>query len=202
MLKGNAEGLSTQVGLLFSRVGISPNTWTVLSILPAVAGFVALVYGWLLVGAVLFMVAGFIDMVDGAVARVRGSATNLGAFIDGIMDRYVEILLYMGILVFLERNVVFQLLIPHAYWISLLIFGSFMTSFSKAYADHRKVLSDERIKEMGGLVERAERLLFLYAGMLLGCVNYVFLVYMVGVVAVLANLTALQRIVFAIKNRG
>lgn len=198
--KFNTEKISIKIGLLFSKLGLSPNAWTILSLIPAFLGFLFLLEGRLLIAATFFILSGFVDAIDGAVARVTGSVTNLGAFLDGVVDRYVEILLYLGLLFFLTNNSIQEVFIPHQYWISLLIFGALMPTFVRAYADHRNVVTEpEDHRKMGGLVERAERLILLLAGMVLGYFNPVYLIYLVVVVTVLANVTALQRIVFVIR---
>jgi phosphatidylglycerophosphate synthase len=202
MLKasGSMEGMSVRVGMLFAGVGLTPNQWTAVSLLPAAIGFIALLYGQLLTSALLFLVSGLIDAIDGAVARVTGAVTSLGAFLDGIIDRYVEILMYMGVLHFLSNSAVPELLMPHQYWVALLIFGAMMPTFVRSYADHRNVVTEpEDHKRMGGVMERAERLGFILAGMVLGQFNVVFLIYMVAVTAFLSNLTAVQRIIFVVR---
>ena len=62
--------------------------------------------------------------------------------------------------------------LPNEAWFVVLIFGASMTSFVRAYADHRGVVKDPvELKRMGGLLERLERLMLLYTGMLLGLFN-------------------------------
>ena len=201
MLKAAGAGgtASVKIGMVFSKVGLSPNAWTIISLLPAVLGFLALLYNNLLLGAALFILSGLMDAIDGAVARVTGAVTNLGAFLDGVIDRYVEILLYLGLLVFLTNNYAPEILMPHAYWFALLIFGAVMPTFVRAYADHRNVLTDPKDHQrMGGILERAERIGLIFAGMVLGHFNPVFLVYLIAATGVLANVTALQRIIFVL----
>ena len=182
-------------------LGLSPNAWTMLSLVPALAGIVALIEGRLAWGLVLFSLSAFIDTVDGTVARVTHQASKKGAFIDGIVDRYVELLLYLGLMLYLGRGEYLGL--PHEVWFMLLLFGSLMTTFVRAYADHRgMVKGEERLKRMGGLLERFERLMLLYAGMLLGLFNTEWMMAVIAITALLANLTALQRIVFAIRHAG
>ncbi len=205
MFKANfdTEMISVRIGMVFARLGISPNTWTLVSILPAIAGFIALVqYRNLPASLALFMAAGFIDAIDGAVARVTRSVSALGAFLDGIIDRYVEILLYVGLLFYLyTAEELFR--IPNALWVSLLIFGSMMPTYIRAYADHRKVVTDANAhKKMGGLLERAERLILVYIGMLLGIYNELWLVYVIAAAAILSNLTAFQRLWFVIRYKA
>lgn len=188
------EFIDVRLGILFSRFGVAPNTWTILTIIPSILGFLSLYYHNLPAGLVLFILAGFLDVVDGAVARVTKSVSNLGAFLDGVMDRYVEILLYIGLWFYLK-----DFILDASFWILLLAFGALMPSYVRAYADHRKVVVDyEDQRKMGGLLERFERLSLVYVGMLAGCFNTVWLLYAVILVAVLANLTALQRIVYVV----
>ncbi len=202
MLKATGAGgtTSVKIGIVFSRIGLSPNTWTLLSLIPAVLGFVALLYNHLLLGTFLFILSGLTDAIDGAVARVTGAVTNFGAFLDGVIDRYVEILMYMGLLVFLTNNPAPELFMPHSHWIALLIFGALMPTYIRAYADHRGVVTDPKDHQrMGGILERAERLALIFAGMVLGHFNLAFLVYVIAVVAVLSNMTAVQRILFVLR---
>jgi phosphatidylglycerophosphate synthase len=181
----------------FSGLGLGPNHWTMLSMVPASAGFLALASHRLAAGLILFAASGFIDMVDGAVARATNSSTARGAFIDGVLDRYVELFICLGLTLYLGPEA--YLLLPISFWMVLMIFGSVMTSFVRAYADHRGVVKDPLLlKRMGGLLERAERLMVLYLGMLLGIFDESWLVWAIIVVAVLSNVTVVQRILFAL----
>jgi len=183
-----------------AALGLSPNTWTMLSLAPALAGLISLLQDRLAPALVLFIVSGLIDMVDGAVARATCQATSRGAFIDGVVDRYVELLLYLGLMVYLGPGRFMG--ISWDVWFMLLVFGALMTTFSRAYADHRGVVKDpEEQKRMGGLLERGERLILLYAGMLAGLANLQWLMAAVALTAILSNVTALQRIWFAAKKR-
>jgi len=111
----------------------------------------------------------------------------------------VELLLYLGLLAYLGRGEFLGL--PREIWFMLLFFGSLMTTFVRAYADHRGLVKGEaELKKMGGLLERFERLMLLYAGMLLGLFNTEWLMAVVALTALLANLTALQRIAFSIRH--
>jgi len=183
----------------FSRIGLGPNYWTMLSLVPASVGFLALASHRLAAGLVLFAASGLIDMVDGAVARITNSSTARGAFIDGVLDRYVELFLCLGLTLYLSPEA--YLLLPIPFWMVLMIFGSVMTSFVRAYADHRGILKDPILqKRMGGLLERAERLMVLYLGMLLGIFDQRWLIWAIVAVAILSNVTAVQRIIFAVRH--
>jgi phosphatidylglycerophosphate synthase len=200
MLKANLRSEKTDRlagGLV--RLGLSPNTWTLLSLVPARFGLAALVMHQLAYGLVLFALSAFIDIVDGTVARITNQATDRGAFIDGVVDRYVELLLYIGLLLYVGRGEFLNM--PNEAWFMVLMFGALMTSFVRAYADHRGIVTDpDELKRMGGLLERLERLMLLYAGMFLGLFNTEWLMAVIAITAVLANATVLQRIVFAMRK--
>jgi phosphatidylglycerophosphate synthase len=190
--------MDVHIGILFAKVGISANAWTVLSIVPAILGFFALYEHNLAAGLILFVASAFIDVIDGTVARVTKSVSNLGAFLDGVMDRYVEFLLILGLWLYLEE--VPSIFLPNGAWMLLLLFGAMMPSFIRAYADHRNVISDqEKLRNMGGLLERFERLTLIYLGMFLGLFNPLMLVYVIILTVILSNLTALQRIYSVIR---
>jgi len=99
MLKSKLKSEQTdRLAAGLAVLGLSPNAWTMLSLVPALAGIAALIEGRLAWGLVLFSLSAFIDIVDGTVARVTHQASKKGAFIDGIVDRYVELLLYLGLM--------------------------------------------------------------------------------------------------------
>lgn len=183
-----------------ARLGLSPNGWTALALAVAFGGFFALWGGQLLPGLLLFLLSGTLDVVDGAVARATGRTSATGAFLDGVLDRYVEVLLILGLLFYLGPTAEF--FIPVGAWIAILVFGAVMTSFVRAYADHRGLVRDQKVlaEEMGGLLERAERLILIYAGMI-GALLFGdgWLLGAIVLAAVLSNLTAVQRIFLAIR---
>lgn len=183
-----------------ARLGLSPNAWTALALAVAFGGFFALVGQRLLLGFLLFLLSGVLDMVDGAVARATGQTSAAGAFLDGVLDRYVEALLILGLLFYLGPETSF--FIPISAWIAILIFGAVMTSFVRAYADHRGLVKDQEVlaKGMGGLLERAERLILIYAGMI-GALLFgnEWLLGAIVLAAILSNLTAVQRIFLAMR---
>ena len=200
MLKANLRSEQTdRLVRRLSAVGLSANGWTLLSLLPAIAGLAALWRYHLAAGLALFILSGFIDMVDGAVARVTNQASAKGAFIDGVVDRYVELMLYLGLWFYIGPGEFLGL--STEVWFMLLLFGALMTSFTRAYADHRGVVKDPaELKKMGGLLERGERLMLLYAGMAAGLFRPEWLMVAVAIATVLANVTVLQRIAFAVRK--
>jgi phosphatidylglycerophosphate synthase len=184
-----------------AAIGLSPNAWTLISLVPALAGLAALVMHQLALGLAMFALSAFIDIVDGTVARVTNQVSDKGAYIDGVVDRYVELMLYLGLLIYGGRGEFLGL--PNEAWIVILVFGGLMTSFVRAYADHRGIVKDPgELKRMGGLLERLERLMLLYFGMLLGLFDIQWLMAVIALTALLANATALQRIRFALRAKS
>ncbi|HXY40387.1 MAG TPA: CDP-alcohol phosphatidyltransferase family protein [Vicinamibacteria bacterium] len=132
-------------------------------------------------GGLVALVGSIFDMLDGRVARLRGRETKFGAYLDSTMDRYSDMLLFMGLLILyarLERNGLMVLV-----WVAA--FGSFMTSYARARAE--SLIPRCPV----GLMERPERVVLLIAGAILNR-----MVAVLWVVAVLSNLTAIQRIVY------
>jgi CDP-diacylglycerol--glycerol-3-phosphate 3-phosphatidyltransferase len=138
---------------------------------------------WLLqAGGLVAAVASVFDMLDGRVARLRGRETSFGAFLDSTMDRYSDMVLYMGLMILYAR--VDQT--PHMVLVWVAAFGSFMTSYARARAEslvpHCTV----------GFLERPERIVLIILGALLNRMTPVL-----WIIAVLSNLTAVQRVVYA-----
>jgi phosphatidylglycerophosphate synthase len=133
------------------------------------------------VGGLIALVAAVFDMLDGRVARARGRSTSFGAFLDSTMDRYSDMLLYLGLLILyarLERTGLMVLV-----WVAA--FGSFMTSYARARAE--SLIPRCPV----GLLERPERVVLLIAGALSNR-----MVAVLWIIAVLSNVTAIQRIVY------
>ncbi|HDN83801.1 MAG TPA: CDP-alcohol phosphatidyltransferase family protein [Candidatus Altiarchaeales archaeon] len=195
---GWVNNLSVKFGAFFSRLGLSPNFLTLMSLLFAIFGFFFIAFcNDIFLSLILFLIAGFLDMVDGAVARATGKVSSLGAFLDGILDRYVEFIIYLGIFIYLWRNSGldnFSLSLIFLF----LVFGAIMTPFSIAYGIHRKAITEEKLKNLKSLFERAERLISVYFAMILGLFETKLMLYVICLVAFLSNLTALQRIAYVI----
>ncbi len=192
--KINHEHIDVKVGLLFSRIGLSPNLWTILSLIPALCGFLALYDHNMLLGFFGFLLSGVLDIIDGAVARVTGRVTEFGTFLDGAIDRYIEAMLYIGLLFFGVPDY----LLPIYVWISLLIFGTLMCSWINSYFS--LIFDKKIINQMHEILERTDRMILIFAGMLLWFFNPAFLSYIIFITTILANITVLQQIFFVYKH--
>jgi len=184
--------MQERIGSLFAIIPLSPNQWTVLSLLVAIVAAVMIGRADLVVGLALFAVAGALDMIDGAVARARGEVSALGGFLDGIVDRFVEALFLFSFM-FYPLPIVF---IDPKIWLAALVFlGTCMPSFVRAYADHKGIVSREKANALGGVFERGERIILLVAGLAVGLVyGLEFFVYAIIAASLLSLITIIQRL--------
>jgi phosphatidylglycerophosphate synthase len=194
----NFRGLSVRIGALFSRVPLSPNGWTLLSLFPAFLSALFLAANDFAVAALLFGLAASMDFIDGSVARVMGRTTKFGAYLDTVTDRYVEFIIIFGL--FFASLPEFAagtwLKVSAEALLLLYLFGSLMTTYAKSAASEKGLVAGEL---KGGAAERAERMLILFAGIALAVLSPVYLVWVIALLAALSNLTALQRILAARK---
>lgn len=174
-------------------IPLTPNQWTMLSVVAALAaGVVVAARQDLVLGLALFAVAALLDLVDGAVARARSETSALGGFLDGVADRFVEAVFLFSFMFYPLPVVV----IDPKIWLAALVFlGTCMPSFIRAYADHKGVIARERALALGGVCERSERLglviIGLAAGMLIGMDWFV---YAVILASALSLITIIQRL--------
>ena len=96
-LRDRVRGIATPVALAMGRVGLTPNALTLIGFVgTCVAAILAAVQAWLPAG-ILVLVFGIFDLFDGTLARATGKASQLGAFLDSIFDRWGEGIVYVGI---------------------------------------------------------------------------------------------------------
>lgn len=186
------RGLENKVAGIFGRLPLTPNQYTIYSIAAALAALCFLISGDYWIALAFFFVAGALDFVDGAVARAKNLATKKGAYCDTIADRYVEAILLFGFL-FVELPDFFM---PAGAWIFLALLGSTMTTYAKAAAKEKDLTAAEL---KGGLMSRAERLLFFFAIIVLLSINLHWATVLLAIFAIFANFTAFQRIFRALR---
>ena len=125
--------------------------------------------------------AGIFDMVDGRVARATGQVTTFGAFFDSVIDRYSDVVLYFGLLVYFARGNRFFYIVLTA----VVMVSSVMVSYTRARAESLI----ERCKV--GFMERPERIVLVILGALCNRMAPVL-----WVIAVLGNITVIHRIYY------
>ena len=90
------KGMEKIIGEIFSKPGLNPNQYSLFSILFVLFSLYSLFHNNLFFAFIFFVIAIFLDLVDGAVARLTQKATREGAYIDTICDRYVEAVILLG----------------------------------------------------------------------------------------------------------
>ncbi len=173
-----------KIGKGFASTGLSPNFWTSVGLVVALAS--ALVYGMgieygLVIGGVLLLVSGFFDMVDGQVAKVTNKTSKKGGYLDSMFDKIAETAIFLGILVggYVEP-----------YLVLLAITLSLLVSYARAKSDSLNV------KLQGvGIGERAERLLVIA---IIGIIGFMGIAVLI--VVIIAAITLIQRMIVTAKN--
>jgi CDP-diacylglycerol--glycerol-3-phosphate 3-phosphatidyltransferase len=162
-----------------NRLGIRPNTVTLIGLLGTIGCAVLIALGHMTWAGILLLIMGPVDAMDGVLARLRNEASAWGAFVDSVTDRYSELFLFLGFLIYylLHTN---NTAIIFAY---LAAAGSVLVSYIKARADASKL--DANV----GLLTRVERYI-----VLIPCLIFNLPLPGLIIIAILANFTALQRI--------
>ena len=160
-LRSRLQSDPAAIGSLFARPGLSPTAYTLVGVLVsflAAAAYSTSGYRGEAAGGALVLLAGWFDIVDGAVAKATGKSSQRGAFLDSTLDRVAEVALFGGILLGGYSD---PLLVLVALSLSLLV------SYTRAKGDALGVpLSGV------GVGERSERLLIVAVSSLFGLVGW------------------------------
>jgi CDP-diacylglycerol--glycerol-3-phosphate 3-phosphatidyltransferase len=164
-----------------AATGINPNALTFFGLVVNFWAAVLFATGRFRTGAAVIFLAGFLDMLDGQVARREGRVTPFGAFFDSTLDRYSDMALYMGLLVY------YAVIGRSSYVIlaAVATAGSVMVSYARARAESLIPLCKV------GFMERPERMVLLIIG---GAFNRMAPV--LWVIAVVSTITVIHRITF------
>lgn len=175
--------LDPLVGFL-AALGVTPTMVTVFGLALSAVGAVFAARGSLLASGIILLVAGLCDTLDGSLARLQGTVSTFGAFIDSTGDRIME-LFYFGALIFyfLGQGAFGAFMI---FIVLVALAGSLLTSYVRARAEGLGL--DCRV----GWLERPERIAALVIGLLLG---RVVLVISIHFIAALSAITVAQRII-------
>src|SRR5713101_8478436 len=160
---------------------IHPNVLTFLGLLINIVAAFLLAAGRFQAAALVVIGAGLFDMVDGRVARETNRVTRFGGFFDSVLDRYSDLALLVGMLVWYGSiNRPFYVVLT-----AIAMTGSVMVSYTRARAEN----SIPTCKV--GFMERPERVVLVIIGALFDRMAPVL-----WVIAVMANLTVVHRMVF------
>jgi phosphatidylglycerophosphate synthase len=179
--KTAASSLLRPAALRLHQAGLTPNQLTLVGFVLSAASAFSFALDRPRTGALLLLAAGFLDVLDGALARATGRTSSFGAYLDSVADRYAELAVFAGMALPLYRA---------ADGLSLSVLGaaaagSIMVSYTRARAE--SIIADCQI----GWMERPERLIILIVFALAANLRPAFWIIAVG-----ANLTALHRTIY------
>jgi len=163
------------------KIGLTPNIVTGLGLVFSIGVAVLLGLGHVTLAGIVILVSAPMDVLDGSMARLKGESTLYGAFIDSVTDRYSELVILGGLLVYYLQlgNTLACVLV----FISAA--GSVLVSYTKARAESLGFTAKI------GILTRVERVLVLAP-----CLLFNIPIVALWIIAVLANVTAVQRILF------
>lgn len=172
---------------LASRLNINPNIVTIISPFIAILSAFFFARGNLIGGALFILLSGFLDVVDGAVARYHDRTSPFGAFLDSTMDRFADAIIFIGI-----------------------IFGGYCDWFVGVLAIHSAITVSyvrARAESQGvecniGIAERAVRMIILMLGAVIAVIfnsNIIF-TYFIYILVILSYITVAQRVLHVWKE--
>ena len=180
------EWVSSGVRPLAS-LGVTPNSLTILGLIVSVGAAWCYLYWavnplFLPAAGGLILLSGFIDAIDGTLARLTGSVSRFGGLLDSVSDRYSDAVVlsaitYGGLC--------------HPFWGLTAIVGSLMVSYARARAEAAGVAMASV-----GLAERAERMIFLSVVTFVSYFRVDLLGWGMIILALLAQFTVLQRVAY------
>ena len=170
---------------LLARTPITPNAISWAGFLVTVGAAALIISQHLFAAGLVMLLAGFFDILDGALARRTNQVTPFGAVLDATLDRLSEAVLLLGILVLYAREQsVAEILV-----VGLALLGSLMVSYVRARAE------GAGLECQVGLLTRTERVVVLALGLLLNQVNYALLIAL-AIIVVFSFVTVGQRLVY------
>ncbi len=173
------KGILDPIGAFLNRLGVAPNTITLLGLLGTTIGAYIISQGYMTIGGFILLAFVLVDTVDGTMARLRGEPSDFGGFVDSVSDRYAELTTF-GALIYYFLTQEHYAGVAASY---LAAAGSVLVSYVKARAEGLGFSANV------GALTRFERYLVLIPLLVF---NQPFAAALI--IAALANLTALQRI--------
>lgn len=207
------KAIQPVIGVL-ARAGVTPNAITAIGFLLNIAATAVFVYGtnaargdlrYVAWGGCVILLAGLFDMMDGRLARVSKQESSFGALFDSVLDRYSELVMFLGICYYLVAQQYFL----SSLFAFIAMIGSIMVSYVRARAEGLGV------ECKGGMMQRPERVLLVgITAILCGLVqrysgdfkyvipgtgfpifeNITLFTFPIFLMAILTNWTAIQRL--------
>jgi len=170
---------------IVAKLNINPNLITLTSLIIAIFSAIAVGASNILLGVVLILFSGFLDVLDGAIARCHNRVSEFGAILDSTIDRFSDAIIVIG---FIFGNYV-------DWFVGILaIHSGFMVSYVRSSSESKGI--DNSV----GIAERAVRLIILTASLLIGLIDTNYIHFAFIFLIVLSYFTATQRMFHAWKH--
>lgn len=154
--------LVKSVAKFLSKIGVTPNLATFIMLFFSILSFVALVcFSNLFLFSIFVFITGFLDGVDGAIARIKERATLFGGFFDSVMDRMSEFVIFFALLIYSWNSLLWGIID-----MKFIIFISFFSSIMISYLRSRAEVFFKGDFDFG-LMARSERLFYLVITMMI-----------------------------------
>jgi archaetidylinositol phosphate synthase len=179
--------LSNSIGKGIAKLGISPNIVSLLALVLAPFACYFIVLRLYLLAALFVILSGVVDLIDGCVARAMNRTTKFGAYLDGILDRYVDCILYLG---FVLDGFVLETFLATC--------GTLLTSYAKPRTAIGVKMYTQDWPTIG---ERTERFILIIAGLIVASffptlLGISTIRLMLWLITVMTHIGAVQRIVY------
>jgi CDP-diacylglycerol---glycerol-3-phosphate 3-phosphatidyltransferase len=182
--RGGSFLLKQIVGIL-GRYRVNPNLLTFIGVLISVWAAWEFGYGAFREAGLVIILAGLFDMLDGEVARITRSTSDFGAFFDSVIDRYSDVIILQGLMVYYAR----KQMLGYVVLVGIVFMGAVLTSYARARAE--SLIPSCKV----GFMERPERIVLLIIGALSNRMEAVL-----WILAILGNWTVFDRIYFTWKE--
>ena len=172
-----------QVAYLFVNLKIGPNALSFMALMSGIGAGVLFFLGHPFWAGILIVICGLFDILDGKVAVNANQKSLFGAIFDSTLDRYSEFFIYLGLAAYFRNH--------WALWLTFwTILGSSMVSYTRARTEGLGI--ECKI----GIMQRAERMVLLFSGAIIGSFFKIFdpaMIAVLAIIAVVSNVTAFQR---------
>jgi CDP-diacylglycerol--glycerol-3-phosphate 3-phosphatidyltransferase len=149
--------------------------------------------GYTLLAGIFLLFSGMFDTFDGTIARINNKTSKYGAILDSSLDRYVEFMIFLGLLIYYRNDWMF-------YIVFVALIGSIMVSYTRARAEALGIV------EIVGVMQRPERVILLAVGAIINELlnpllndSDIILSIAIIIIAIFSNITSIQRILIVKK---
>ncbi len=179
LMRSRFKGILDRLAGFLNHLGLMPNTVTIIGLIGNTIGAYFLARGEMTIGGIFILLMGPVDALDGSMARLRGEPSEFGAFVDSVTDRYSELVIFGALLLYYSLQ---------GEWLPALLAylaaaGAVLVSYTRARA--QSLGFETKV----GILTRFERYLVLAP-----CLVFNIPLVALWILAVLGNLTAIQRI--------